>query len=269
MRITPILHAKLLFFVAFLLTGRQSTAQISGPGPRVEVDHVHLGSTIVDLLSHQGVEGRLRFVNLHDNENTSVEAAVPILWETGGEMLEIRHTGRRNVKFVLGGKTYEFDPNRIFSAAGVMNTLVKNGGTSSAAEKIVFDFGRHILGEIKADSLHPVVALHNNTEAEYSILTYQPGADYAADAASVHVVPERDPDDFFFVTYRPHFELLSAGGFNVVLQNNTEVTDDGSLSVYCGMHGIPYVNVEAQQGHLREQRQMLAFLVKVLNADDP
>ena len=38
-------------------------------------------------------------------------------------------------------------------------------------------------------------------------------------------------------------------------------TDDGSLSVYAGQRGRPYVNVEAQHGHAREQRRMFEALM--------
>ena len=42
------------------------------------------------------------------------------------------------------------------------------------------------------------------------------------------------------------------------------MTDDGSLSVYCGMKKIPYINVEAQRGHLQEQIAMLKELQNLL-----
>jgi D-alanyl-D-alanine dipeptidase len=51
---------------------------------------------------------------------------------------------------------------------------------------------------------------------------------------------------------------------NVVLQDNRQVTDDGSLSVYCGKWGIPYVNVEAQHEHLEQQLQMLKVLLRII-----
>ena len=35
-------------------------------------------------------------------------------------------------------------------------------------------------------------------------------------------------------------------GYNVVLQNNATVTNDGSLSYYAGVQGKEYINFEAQ-----------------------
>jgi hypothetical protein len=42
------------------------------------------------------------------------------------------------------------------------------------------------------------------------------------------------------------------------------MTDDGSLSVYCAQLGIPYVNVEAQHGHIWRQLYMLIFALQQL-----
>jgi hypothetical protein len=47
------------------------------------------------------------------------------------------------------------------------------------------------------------------------------------------------------------------------------MTDDGSLSVYCGKLGIPYVNVEAQHGHLVRQLKMLIFAFQELVDNKP
>lgn len=60
-----------------------------------------------------------------------------------------------------------------------------------------------------------------------------------------------------FVTDHKILHALIVGQYNVVLQANETMTDDGSLSVYCAKLGIPYVNVEAQYGHIWLQMYML------------
>ena len=60
------------------------------------------------------------------------------------------------------------------------------------------------------------------------------------------------------------YGLFTPTGFNVVLQNNANVTDDGSLSVYCGQREIEYVNVEAQHGHRGANRKMLKRMLREL-----
>jgi hypothetical protein len=86
-----------------------------------------------------------------------------------------------------------------------------------------------------------------------------PGEEYADEAQAVYKGCVRDKDDFYFVTDYQILDKLCIGQYHVVMQDNAMMTDDGSLSVYCGRLGIPYVNVEAQHGHLFRQMKMLLF----------
>ncbi|MBK7099776.1 MAG: hypothetical protein IPH58_17615 [Sphingobacteriales bacterium] len=106
-----------------------------------------------------------------------------------------------------------------------------------------------------------IVALHNNTDSSYSILSYL----NAKDAEDVYINENEDIDDFFFVTARSEFEYFKSLGRNVVLQSE-EVKDDGSLSVYCQNNGIPYINIEAQHGHLQEQAEMIKEILVFLQS---
>ena len=63
------------------------------------------------------------FINLHDDENTSVEAANDFLSKYGGALLQLKHTGKRNFNFILNGQSFSFDPNRIFTEKGIKATL--------------------------------------------------------------------------------------------------------------------------------------------------
>ena len=42
-----------------------------------------------------------------------------------------------------------------------------------------------------------------------------------------------------------------------MLQDNANVPDDGSMSVYFAQRGIPYLNIEAHNDHLQEQIEMV------------
>ena len=61
---------------------------------------------------------------------------------------------------------------------------------------------------------------------------------------------------------------IAEWGTFTVLQNNNSMTDDGSLSVLAGRLKIPYVNVEAQHGHLEMQVEMLFELAKIVSEED-
>lgn len=233
---------------------------------------VKLGTTTVDIVEHQADSAGLTYVHLHDDEDTSVKAVLEVIKNEGGRLIEIQHTGERNVTFSLQDSTYEFDPNRIFSERGREMTLQEFSSAPKAARQEVEAFADSVLRLLDIENVEVVVSVHNNTDNEddsnYSALSYTDEGDLTKEALFVHVTDEIDPDNFFFVTDRQIYDALRQGGYNVVMQDNARVTDDGSLSVYCGKHGVPYVNVEAQHGRLDYQIKMIAFLEELLTGGE-
>lgn len=225
---------------------------------------IAVGSSTIDVVVHRSEESGLTFLNLHDDENTAVEAARFALEHFGGRLIELQHTGERNVRFSLGDTSYAFDPNRIFTANGIDSTLARHGSSSGAAADVVATFADTVVSILELESLSTVATVHNNSDERYSARSYTDDGPYASDARFVHIAAGSDADDFFFVTTQELYDDLRAAGFNVVMQDNALVTDDGSLSVLCGKLDIPYVNAEAQQGHLEEQQKMLAYLHELL-----
>jgi hypothetical protein len=216
-----------------------------------------IGSSIVFAkVFHRGPL-RPTMINVHDDENTSVAAGKIVIEQTGGRLIELSHGGRRNIRFILAGKRYAFDPNRVFSDSGIRHTLEHQNIYSDAAHRAIKRFASQYLERFALDSEPAIIALHNNSEGALAITSYVPGGEHAATSSQVHVAPNRSPDDFFYVTDRRFFDYLKARGFNVTLQNNDTVSDDGSLSIYFGRKGIPYVNVEAEISHLNAQIEMV------------
>ena len=233
------------------------------------VDHVvplGEGTVTVRVRLDGRQPGLLHALNLHDDESTSVEAAAEVIARRGGRVVEVVHSGDRNVTFRVGGRSYEADPNRMFTEAGRARTLGSLSSNDPAAEAALEAFADSVLALYTAVRPDVVVTLHNNTPDNYSARSYEPGAQYASDAAAVTVHPGSDPDDFFFVTDRALYDALVGEGFNAVLQDNDAATDDGSLSVWAAREGVPYVNVEAQHGHRAEQAAMIDALVGVLES---
>lgn len=218
---------------------------------------VKLGDSQVQIeefkISGSGGSAPLYF-RPHENESTSGEATREIIKKyNGGSLVELKSKGDRMIQFSLKNQTYTIDPNRIFTAEGIKKTLSKNGGTDAEAEKAVNDFVENLFAEFLIDK-NLIIAVHNNTDGEpLSVESYRG----SAEVADISVNPQRDIDDFFYVTNQQHFNFFREQGFNVVLQNTAKVGDDGSLSVYCGKRGIAYINVESEHGHLSEQIEML------------
>lgn len=236
---------------------------------RIDRRPLRLGDATVDVVISERPGSKHLFCNLHDDENTSVEAGLITLRRAGGRLVELRHGGKRDIAFRLDGGDFAVDPNRIFTPEGVRRTLAKLSRSTAEAERAVGQFAGELLAIDAIERADVVIALHNNTEGNYSAGSYQKGAIYAQDAADVFIKDGSDPDDFFFVTEAAVFEALRHRGFNVVRQDNRGVTDDGSLSVYCGRAGVRYINVEAQQGHLDQQVAMLSALEEVLKELGP
>ena len=59
------------------------------------------------------------FINLHENENTSVVAAKTLIYQKGGgSIVFLQHGGTRDIYFTYKGVNYTIDPNRMFTWEG-------------------------------------------------------------------------------------------------------------------------------------------------------
>ncbi len=230
--------------------------------PKV-TNNYYLGDAQIRVIYAQKAGAPLIYFNMHDNENTSADAGWQVLREAGGKLVEVQHTGERNISFNVQGKKYQVDPNRIFTPTGIRKTLETNSRFDPAAAAEVEAFSTALVNDFGLKRGDLVVALHNNSADNYTVKDYLPRGTYARDAASVNFVAGSDADDFFFVTDPGHFRRLKSEAYNVALQNNATVTDDGSFSVFCGNFGIPYINVEAEHGHLETQKQMIRAVVRI------
>ena len=230
---------------------------------------IRIGESQIGVAITEKPGSRFLYVNLHDDENTSAEAGHEVLKRSGGRLVELRHTGRRIVEFTVQAKEYRVDPNRIFTPAGLRSTLERQSKYSEDAANAVSRFVDELLTTYGIGRADAVIALHNNTPGMYSAQSYAAGGIYARDAEDVFIRDGSDPDNFFFVTDRLVFEALKRCGRNAVLQDNRRVTDDGSLSVYCGKANVRYVNVEAEHGNLKEQTQMILDLTSILEELGP
>jgi hypothetical protein len=214
-----------------------------------------LGDTTIDL-SISVRSGNYIYIHIHENERTALQAAKRYLSQHAGKLITLSHSGNRLIRFTLNGQRYQFDPNRIFTKHGLRKTLNANSGhVTPEAIAVVSDFADKITDMLGSQS---IVALHNN--ANETIKSYLPGGKFARAAAKTAYFPKQNPHNFFLVTQSNRFESLKQQGYNVVLQNNSQVPDDGSLSVYAAKHGIPYTNVEAGYNALAAQIAMLNAL---------
>ena len=132
---------------------------------------LRLGEATVDVVIAERPGSKHVFCNLHDDENTAVEAGLVELRCSGGRLVELQHGGRRDITFRLAGGTFAVDPNRIFTAEGARQTLAKRSRRTTTAEHAVERFARELLSIYAIERADVVIALHNNTEGRYSALS--------------------------------------------------------------------------------------------------
>ena len=211
-------------------------------------DMVKVGDTQVIIQQQENGEGKT-FIHLHQSEKTALKAARTIVRQEGGCLRTLIHSGSRNIIFTLNKKQYEFDPNRIFTDAGIKKTLAEfSDYTPQAATEV-----KKLAYKIKA--LLPkgkIIAVHNNET--YSMLNYYPGHDLAPEAHSMHINKDHFYRNFFLVTQQQDFIRLKKYNFNSILQAGNAM-DDGSLSIFLANRA--YINVEAGYDELAMQIKML------------
>lgn len=193
------------------------------------------------------------FLHLHHNEATAENSIHRYVAANGGASLVLHNNRQRNLAFTLSGKHYVADPNRIFTPQGIRQSLRLLSTIGDDAVQELGNLAKQ-LTVLLPDSL-PLVAVHNNTDGAYSLLSYTPNGELASDAARVHHNPAMDADDFVLTTDEALFTYLQRQNINAVLQANATAADDGSLSVVMGKSGRCYANIEAEHGH--DQVQLL------------
>lgn len=199
------------------------------------------------------------FVALHQDETTAVASFYQFQqnsWFKHLRFFQLQQKSDRLIYFKTGNKQYAVDPNRMFSFDGIQTSLKihnnKKRYPAALVDEIHSFADSFLLKILPKDSSVYIVALHNNTNKNYSILTYK----NSSDVDTVYFSTVDDPDDFLLVTERSDFNFFAGRNRNVALQSY-QAFDDGSLSIYCQQHNIPYINIEAEHGHLQQQELMI------------
>jgi hypothetical protein len=223
---------------------------------------IALGDTSLTIqISFYHSSSKLVFVHLHDDEQTAKDATHSFLERRGGTLISIQNNCERLITFPYKGNRYTFDPNRMFTRKGIIESLQMFQPYPAQAVPLVETFANSLLQKIPPNSY--LIAVHNNTNNKYSILSYLPTGNLPGEAAKVHVSKNMDPDDFVLTTSPQIFAGLQEQDISVILQKEEPGTDDGSLSVFFGRVQKNYTNVEAEHGHFDIQLQLLEAVADI------
>jgi len=236
------------------------------PGTTAMTHTLYLGEEKVWVHVHSGPQAGLTFVNLHDDENTCVEAAKQYIRDHGGRLVELRHGRGRDVVIRRNGIKHRFDPNRMFSDGGLQKSLAHFENHTRENMALVARFRQQVVDLVGIEQGKAIVAVHNNTEGRLTIHDFKPGGLYGDGTQEVFVSPTEDPDDFFVTNAPALYNALVSLRYNVALMAEKSPTDRGTLARYVHEAGGIYVNIEAQHGHLKKQLLMLENLGPLLEA---
>lgn len=250
----------LLCLIALGFYTTDSTAQNSN---NVDFCEYQMGDSLVTFVTENPYSTKeILFINVHENEATSIEALNQFDVKNEYKFMWLNHNATRRIFYNHKEEIFSVDPNRIFSHEGIVATLAYDTICNRKAEKMAKALAHEILKSVNHTSW--VISLHNNTPENYSIKGYLPDGDEAPNTKDVFINDSMDTDDFIYTTDQFLFDELKKRNVNVILQDNVNCINDGSLSVYCGIKGIPYANVEAEDGHLAEQIELIRVVVSII-----
>ena len=259
----------LLFLPAFI---HLSTTGQEYPG-KADTIRLPLGSQFVLLEKiRYGDENDIVFVNLHDDERTSVQAAKNVLVKHGGLLLRFINDSLRLLSFRVKNETWCFDPNRIFTKErqhSIDQDCNDGNRHSMLALKHIKAFSASFIKHIPKPT-ELLIALHNNKpNSKIDILRFRDNNGNPINGArKVNINEEYDKDDFFLTTDAVIYQMLADLDYNILLEDYTRTRDDGSLSIFYGKARKRYVNVEAEhdypdnENHLDQQTDMIEKLLE-------
>lgn len=263
---------KILSFTVLLFLFKPGHAAAQHPpvfeGMLMDTTFLEMHTLPIKLVKYSYGKPNVNFLVIHDNEDTGVKAAFEYIRFSGGSVIDCQYGDVRNYKFNYQGVQYQLDPNRIYSAYGIMAGLEQYGRTN---DDVIADLG--IAADMILKFYNPgkpdyVFTLHNNTDGGFGIASYLKGYELELVADSMHVNFNMDPDDLILVTDLKLYNEIKNQDVNVVLQSK-DAADDGSLSIYAMHNKIPYINVEVQHGHTLTNLQLIEIAVKAFKTTYP
>lgn len=232
-------------------------------GMQMDTTTINVADLEINLVKYSYKPNGVRFLVVHDDEDTGVKAGFAYIEANGGELIDSQHGGLRNFDFYFAGNDYSVDPNAIYTEIGVNDWLERKKLNAGGAEQLLLSAGKRILKKYQPEQLGYIFTLHNNADGGFGIQSYLPGGELENVADSVYVNNEMDEDDLVYVSEPRFFKALKAAKVNVILQSKY-IDDDGSLSIYAVQQKIPYVNVEVQHGHVDENLRLINLSVDML-----
>jgi len=241
----------------------------------------------LEVVGNKNSANRQVFFAPHENEHVINQYLAEKTHQEKGKFLVLRQAGQREISLSINNQTILVDPNRIFTLRGIKHSIKKLNPLLDISSKNFqqavnrsYTLGQFIVTKMGGLNKQKTwLAVHNNTQGfkddgkggigNVSMIRYRYKLNSGAKYLSNLTPLVGDEDDLFFVTNKQDFMQMQAKGFNAVLQNPIVTSDieedDGSLSVYAQMHGIRYINIEAERKYQGKGEDHLSMQIKMLN----
>ncbi len=277
---------KLRIIVFFAMTYSVSSVALSAQDLQVKEQVFNFGDDNITVRISSNLEGGVRNYILfapHDDENAAVEASLRIIEKYGGELVELKNSGRhdtesRYITFLYKGFMVQVDPNRMFSRdIAVMDYQISLRLKREYFFRSIFTSRNKVRNytreriKILTDSILQyiehydyVIAVHNNwsnSPKSFNLLSYfDPCSVDGMSVSKYHYNRNYRPSEFYIVTDEEVYNMIIEEGMSVVLQVPCP-SDDGSFSVYSAYEGINYLNCEVKRDFPDLQYEMLEKVI--------
>ena len=220
----------------------------------------------LNVVNYPGMKSDLFFFHMHVNETTAKKAGEEAVRAAGGTFMYLHHPANmRNMRAKIGGRLYEFDPNRIFTEKALAEKTAPRPTPADLQELRKFVAWIKANIEIaRAQRTRPMVtALHNNTDDDVhgELLSIRTEAKLMGiDNRAVNASKTWDIDNFYIATMKKTYDALIAA-FNPNISLRLEKPRDiGYLSNWMIKDGIEYINSETEHEDLEANKRMIEIV---------
>ena len=215
------------------------------------------------VVNYPHQESDLFFFHMHVPERTAKATGEEAVRARGGTFMYLTHSSSaRNMVVRIGGRRYEFDPNRIFTAEGLEErTMPRPTGSDLEALRRFVAWIEQNLTIARGQRARPMLmALHNNSDddvegALLSILTEEELLE--VDNRAVNINEAWDIDNFYIATQPATYDALVERHHPNISLRLEHPRDIGYLSNWAIEEGIDYLTVETEMGDLEGNRRMV------------
>jgi hypothetical protein len=205
---------------------------------------------------------KILWIIIHSNENTAIDVGKYCLSKYGGTLMIFENSNERNIAFDFKDKEYKIDPNRTFTKKGIKESLLKlNNNCSNSEIEILTDSIYFQFEPLRTflKGYNKIIALHNNTNNNYSIVTYSENGDENK-CDSFYINKALDADNFIITNLSKSFNYFKSQKINTVFQNSVYY-DDGSMIIWAIINKKTYYNVESEFNATEYQKSLITKII--------